>query len=81
MLPATLWGMNLGMTVDGKDASMGVGEGILNEIRLRGPDVGKQRVWREPQAVLSDPDLSSGAVWPLRPASLLPGIFSTWLLF
>ena len=43
----------------------GVGEGILNEISLRGPDVGKQRVWREPQAVLSDPDLSSGIAWPL----------------
>lgn len=46
----------------------GVGEGILNEISLRGPDVRKQRVWREPQAVLSDPDLSSGTAWPLRPA-------------
>lgn len=43
----------------------GVGEGILNEISLRGPDVGKQRVWREPQVVLSDPDLSSGIAWPL----------------
>lgn len=36
--------------------------------------MGKQRVWKEPQAVLSGPDHSGGAARPLQLLFLLPGI-------
>ena len=46
--------------------------------------MGKQRVWKEPRAVLSGPDHSGGAARPLQLLSLLPGIIlsmATLLVF